>query len=177
MKRLTVLAIGAITAIGVLVPGASGHSNPAPASIAAVGPLHLVYPSSLHRRYFSSCSYAVTGDRSGACVHGVVLASYPLRPNPELGGSGATFKHSGVLFELYRSPRQQPVAVRTMPPRLSLADFHAVGRGMHRTGEQRGSFFRAKGGNYWAIAWIGKHAGKSDRDDLTGVIRSIQLVK
>ena len=160
-----------------LASGALAHSDFPPPAIASVGPLRVTYPSNLHRRYFSSCSYAVTGDRSGACVRGVVVASYPLKRNPELGGAGASFRSDGVLFDLYRSPRQQPVATRTVPPPLSLADFHAVVRGMHPTGEQREVFFQAKGANYWAVAWIGQQATKSERNDLTGVTGSIQLVK
>jgi len=178
MKRSTPLIAVAIGVFGALAGGAFAHSNPAPAAIAAVGPLRLVYPSdSLHSRYFSSCSYAVTGVHSGACVRGVVVASYPLKANPELGARGASFRPDGVLFELYRAPTQQPVATRKLPPPVSLADFHAVGRGMHATGEQRELFFRAKGANYWAIAWVGKHASKSNRADLSRLIRSMQLVK
>lgn len=177
MKRSTVFVAGAIVIFGVLAAGAFAHSNPVPPAIAAVGPLRVVYPGSMHRRYFSSCSYAVTGARSGACVRGVVVASYPLKRHPELGAPDASFRQDGVLFELYRAP-QQPVATRTLPPPpLSLTDFHVVGEGMHATDEQREGFFRAKGANYWAIVWIGKHASKSDRDDLTGVIGSIQVVK
>lgn len=178
VKRSTSLIAAAIAVFGVVTAGAFAHSNPAPPAIAAVGPLRVVYPSgSMQRRYFSSCSYAVTGVRSGACVRGVVVASYPLKTNPELGARGASFRSDGVLFELYRAPTQQPVATRTLPPSVSLADFHAVGRGMRANGEQRELFFRAKGANYWAIAWAGRHASKSDRDDLNSVIGSIQLVK
>jgi len=178
MKRSRVLIAGAIAVFGaVAASNALAHSNPAPPAIATVGRLRVVYPSSLHHRYFSSCSYAVTGVRGAACVRGVVLATYPLKANPELGGAGASFQRNGVLFELYRSPTQQPFASRTLPPPASLADFHAVERGTRGAGEQRELFFRARGVNYWAIAWVGEHANKSDREDLTGVIGSIQLVK
>lgn len=177
MKRSTSLIAGAIAVFCAFAAGAFAHSNPVPPAIAAVGPLRVVYPSSLHRRYFSSCSYAVTGIRSGACVRGVVVASYPLKPNPELTGTGASLPSNGILFELYRAPTQHPVATRKLLPPMSLSDFHAVGRGMRATGEQRELLFRAKGANYWAIAWVGKHASKSVRDALGGVIGSIQLVK
>jgi hypothetical protein len=60
---------------------------------------------------------------------------------------------------------------------VSVADLHAVGHGRRAAGEQRELFFRARGSNYWAIAWVGKDASKSDRDDLSGLIGSIQFVK
>lgn len=91
-------------------------------------------------------------------------------------GAGASFRSAGVLFELYRAPSQEAYVLGPKLP-LSLADFHAVGRGMRATGEQRELLFRAKSANYSAIAWIGTRASKSDRDDLTGVISSIQVAK
>jgi hypothetical protein len=126
----------------------------------------------MHRRYFSSCSYAVTGDRSGACVRGVVVASYPLNAKPELGAPGAHFPNEGVAFELYRSPRQRPYAPTALP--LSLGDFHVIGRGrLPRGQQQREVFFHANGANYWAMVWIGDHATKADRAALASLITSI----
>ncbi len=46
---------------------------------------------------------------------------------------------------------------------------------MHTNGEKRELFFRAKGANYWAIAWVGRQASKSNRDDLSYLIGSIQI--
>lgn len=175
MKGSTAFVFTAIAALGAFAAGAHAHANPAPAATASVGSLRFIYSGTLHRRYFSSCSYAVTGDRSEACVRGVVVASYPLRSSPELGAKGASFRSGGVLFELYRAPRRKPVATRALPPSLSLSDFHPARKGMHTNGEKRELFFRAKGANYWAIAWVGRQASKSNRDDLSYLIGSIQI--
>jgi hypothetical protein len=32
-----------------------------------------------------------------------------------------------------------------------------------------------KGANYWAMAWVGKRAAKSDRDALASVVGSIRF--
>lgn len=177
MKILTILGAAVVVASG-LAAGAFAGSSPPPVTV-SVGSLRLTFPSTLHHRYFSSCRYVVTGVRSGACVHGVVVASYPLKANPELGARGASFRSDGVTFELYRAARQQPLVVaprRSFP--LSLRDFHLVGdNGGPMAGHlaQWELFFRTNGANYWAIAWIGNRATKSERDDLTGVIGSIQV--
>jgi hypothetical protein len=180
VKRSTSLITGVLAVFGAVAAGAFAHSNPVPPALAAVGPLRIVYPSDLHRRYFSSCSYAATGIRSGACVRGVVVASYPLKPNPELGARDASFRSDGVLFELCRAPTQQPVATRNLPPPVSLADFHPVGKGMRATGEQRELFFRAKRGNYAGRSPGGHSGGPAavlapchhDRFDAESVSRS-----
>ncbi|MGH3009882.1 MAG: hypothetical protein ACRDLM_10835 [Gaiellaceae bacterium] len=142
----------------------------------SVSSLRLTFSSELHWRYFSSCSFAVTGARSGACVQGVVVASYRLKPNPELGGSGARFPSDGVAVELYRSPSQQAYVAGPALP-LRLADFHTVGRGIHQRGEQRQLAFRANSVNYWAIAWIGARSTHPERDDLGAVVGSIRVVQ
>jgi hypothetical protein len=117
----------------------------------------------------------VTGVR-GACEHGVVVASYPLKANPEIGAAGASFRSRGVVLELYRAPRQRPdVVASTVRPPLSLSDFHTVGMGIRPSTEQRELFFRVKGANYWAMAWVGKRAAKSDRDALASVVGSIRF--
>ena len=58
---------------------------------------------------------------------------------------------------------------------LSLSDFHFAGMGIRPSTEQQELFFRAQGANYWAIAWVGKRAGKSDRDALASVVASIRI--
>jgi hypothetical protein len=173
MKRLVVLAAAAFVASGLASGAVADLTGPPPVTV-TVGSLRVTYPSVLHGRYFSSCRFAVTGVRSGACVRGVVVASYRLKSNPELGEPGASFRADGVLFQLYRAPRQQAAAIPMVPPPLSLADFHAVGRGIRASTEQRELFFRAKGANYWAIAWIGKRATRLERNELSGAISSIQ---
>lgn len=112
----------------------------------------------------------------GACIHGVIVASYPLKPNPEMAAAGASFRSRGVALELYRAPWQGPdlIAPAVRPP-LSLSDFHFVGRGPHPSTEQQELFFSVDRVNYWAIAWVGKRAGKSDRDALVSVVASIRF--
>jgi hypothetical protein len=140
-----------------------------------VAAVRFVFPDRFDRRSFSSCRYEVTGVR-GTCVRGVVVASHPLRSNPEMGAAGASFRSGGVALELYRAPPQGPavVAATVLPP-LSLSDFHAVGRGIRPSTEQRELFFRAKGANYWAIAWLGKRASESDRNALASAVASIRI--
>jgi len=137
----------------------------------------LTRPERVARIVLGAAVAAALGLASGALAH----SDFPPPAIASVGPLRVTYpsnlRSDGVLFDLYRSPRQQPVATRTVPPPLSLADFHAVVRGMHPTGEQREVFFQAKGANYWAVAWIGQQATKSERNDLTGVTGSIQLVK
>lgn len=162
---------GSALAVGALVhTGAPSRSRSA--TVAAV---RFVFPDRFDRRYFSSCRYEVTGVR-GTCVRGVVVASYPLASDPEAGAAGASFRPGGVVFELYRAPPQGPEVIgsNVLPP-LSLSDFHTVGRGIRPSTEQRELFFHARGANYWAIAWLGSRAGKSDRDALASVVASIRL--
>jgi hypothetical protein len=175
VKRWGLIAVvgvaGSGLAVGALVRAGGGSTRPRSATVAAV---RFVFPGRFDRRYFSSCRYRVTGVR-GACVRGVVVASYPLTSNPELG-AGAPFRHGGVVLELYRAPGQGPnVIASTVLPPLSLSDFHFVGRGIRPSTEQSELFFRARGANYWAIAWVGKRAAKSDRGALASVVASIRI--
>jgi hypothetical protein len=175
MKRWGLLAAvgvaGAGVALGVLVHQVGGPTRSRSATVAAV---RFVFPDRFHRRYFSSCRYMVAGIR-GACVHGVVVASYPLRPNPELGAAGASFRSRGVALELYRAPWQGPDIASTLRPPVSLADFHFVGRGPRPSTEQRELFFSVRRANYWAIAWVGNRAAESDRGALASVVASIRI--
>jgi hypothetical protein len=143
-----------------------GPSIPVPRK-AAVGDLRLGYPlHGFHRAYFRSSDPAVTGGH-GIHVHGVVVASYPLKANPEIGGSGESIRQDGVFFELYRAPRhvkgQVPLSVN-FP--LSYLDFPA------------GSlFFAANGHNYQGIALVGKHASETDKAGIVALIASIHVKK
>ena len=174
MKRWGLIAALGVAGAG-LSAGALVHGGSTPSRSATIAAVRFVFPRRFHRRYFSSCRYMVTGVR-GACVRGVVVASYPLAPNPEGGAAGASFRHGGVLLELYRAPSQGPdVIARTVLPPLSLSDLRTVGRGPRPSTEQRELFFRAKGANYWAIAWLGKRASESDRNALASAVASIRI--
>jgi hypothetical protein len=180
MKRFGVLLAATVVAAGLAVDAlARADGDPTGPGSATVGALHLAYPGHFDRRNFSSCSSAVTGVQNDVCVRGVVVASYHLKPNPELGGAGASFRSDGVVFELYRAPRQQPLVVApTHALPLSLRDFHLVGdNGGLVAGRlvQWELLFRARGVNYWMIALLGKRAAKSDRAGIASVIASIRV--
>lgn len=163
---------GAGLAVWALVHAGGG---PTPSRSATVAAVRFVFPRRFDRRYFSSCRYLVTGVR-GTCIRVVVVASYPLRPNPEGGAAGASFRHGGVLLELYRAPWQGPnvIAPAVQPP-VSLADFRAVGRGIRPSTQQRELFFSVRRANNLAIAWVGSRAAKSDREALASVVASIRV--
>jgi hypothetical protein len=170
---LAVAVAGSGLVAGVLLHTGGGSTHSRSATVAAV---RFVFPQRFDRRYFSSCRYMVTGVH-GTCVRGVVVASYPLRPNPEIGAAGASFRSGGIALELYRAPSQGPeVIAQTVLPPLSLSALHFAGMGRPRPStQQRELFFRAKGANYWAIAWVGNRAAKSDRDALASVVASIRI--
>ena len=176
MKRWGLLAAVGVAGSG-LVAGVLLHAGgrSTRSRSATVAEVRFDVPRRFGRRYFSSCRYMVTGVR-GTCVRGVVVASYPLRPDPEIAAAGASFRSAGVALELYRVPWQGPdVIAPTIQPPMSLADFHSVSRGIRPSTEQRELFFSVKGANYWAIAWVGSRAAKSDRDALASVVASIRI--
>jgi hypothetical protein len=141
-----------------------GPQIPVPRS-AIVDDLRLGFPlHGFHRRYFSSSNPAVTGGH-GLHVHGVVVASYPLKANPELGASGSTFRQDGVLFELYRAPQHVPGQVaQTVTFPLSYLEFPGGPL-----------FFQVNGHNYQAIALVGKHPSAADRAGIVALIASIHV--
>ena len=175
MRRWVLVAVVGVAGAGLavaLVHVGGGSTTSRSATVAAV---RFVFPDRFHRRYFSSCRYMVTGVHGG-CVRGVVVASYPLRPNPEGGAAGASFRHGGVLLELYRAPWQGPnVIAPTIQPPVSLSAFHFAGMGERPSTEQRELFFSVRRVNYWAIAWVGSRAAKPDRDALASVVASIRI--
>jgi hypothetical protein len=128
------------------------------------GDLRFNYPlHGYHRSFFTSSSSAVTGGH-GFPVHGVVVASYPLKADPEVGGEGETFTPNDVLFELYRVPRNAPGQVTqntTLP--LTYLDFP--------DGSLR---FAVNGHTYQAYALVGKNASDSERAVIASLIGSIR---
>jgi len=116
---------------------------------AGVGAVQFNYPLHYHRRRFAT---------QGGRMHGVVVASYPLRRHPQLGGSGETLRQNGVFFELYEAPRGLPLAPKKEFP-MTIFDLSTV-KSLTRTAttEQGGVRFSVNGRNYRAIVWVGKRA-------------------
>jgi hypothetical protein len=181
-KRARALRVGIVlpaAAVICLVGGAVFFTRPfvvvgaagGPTKSARVDDVRFDYPLDYHVRSFSTSDPAITGVR-GTRVHGVVVASYPLKPHPEVSGldarvgaSGAALRPDGVLFELYRAPRQQPGHVpRPVALPLTVPDFD---NGL--------LFFRANGHNYWAIVWVGKNVTAADRSAINSLIVSVDL--
>lgn len=141
----------------------------APTISTGVDDVRFDYPLAYHHRSFSTSDPAITGVHN-VRVRGVVVASYPLKPhpevsglNPQIGASGASLRPDGVLFELYRAPRRQPGHVpRPVTFPLSVPDFT---RGL--------LFFSATGHNYWAIVWVGNNVKPADRTAIVNLIDSI----
>lgn len=130
----------------------------------SVGDLRFDYPRHFYKRHFSTTDPAVT-DAHGIRVRGIVVASYPLKPNPELNASGARFPDNGAFFELFRAPASQPghIAQRVTFP-LSLA--YPFVNGL--------LFFKVNGHSYWAIAYLGKNASITKRAALTELVASLR---
>jgi hypothetical protein len=165
-------------AVVVLAASASARTNLS----GHVSEVQFTYPRRYHLRRFTICGFAVTGDRKGGCDRGVVIASYPLKALPEIGGSGARFSSKGVALELYRPPADNGVAnVKLGKRRLSLWQFNAADDGLNLPGrkppppEQWGAWFRVNGASYWAIAWVGTNAKRADRATLAALINSVHV--
>jgi hypothetical protein len=194
-RRLLLVAVAALIAGGAAGAafalrspngprGPSGVSLSGPAGGGSasghVSDLEFAYPRRYYARPFENCSFAVTGDRNGGCDRGVVIASYPLKPQPEIGGAGAHFSGKGVALELSRTPFGQTHAnVKLGDRRLSLWQFNAADESYQPPGtkrlppEQWGAWFRVDGASYWAIAWVGDNAKKVDRALLSALINSV----
>jgi hypothetical protein len=174
------LALPILVLVGVVAAGcASGTKAPALAS-GHVADLQFTSPPGYRARPFTSCSAPVTGDRNGGCDRGVVIASYPLRSQPEIGGPGARFSARGVALELYRAPAGQGLAdVKLGARRLWQWQFEAADDGIHLSGQKQpppqqwGAWFRVNGASYWAIAWVGNNATKTDRAKLAALVDSV----
>jgi hypothetical protein len=191
---LAVLLAGAAAGVAFAMHSPNGSGGPPSQGLPSgssttgfssghVADLQFTYPRRFHLRRFATCSSAITGDRNGGCERGVVIASYPLEPQPEIGGSGAHFSARGVALELYRPPADNGVAnVRLGDRRLSLWQFTAAGEGLGLPGrkpqapEQWGAWFRVNGASYWAIAWVGDNAKRVDRTTLAALITSVHAL-
>lgn len=167
----------ALLACAIAAVACGGGAKPRQA--ATLGPLRVSHPASFDRRY-PSCKYTTTYTIPGGwglCVGGVVVASFALGPQPEVPSAVAS--PSGVAFRLYRAPGPKPVVVApAVRFPLSLADFSP------RCGlpgepcppaQQNKLFFRVKGRNYWAIAWIGPDSSKRLRAALDSIISSLRV--
>ena len=171
-----------IAAVCSAAVAGSALAAPPARHIASIGALHLSYPARFDRRSVTSCEYRFTGVH-GSCVRSLFIASRPLPAAPER--PGWQFRTSEVAFELYRAPVQRSggkniVATSYSFP-LSLDDFHIVGRGLRPLGgrkprpdSQLELFFRARGHNYWAIAWISAGVGRPDRSALASIVASVE---
>jgi hypothetical protein len=156
--------LGAVAFSGTVGP----FAFPGPAAV--VGDVRFAYPPKYHRRYFATSSPAVTGVH-GVRVHGVVVASYPLKRHPEVGGSGEVLRSDGFFFELYQAPRHGHHLGTTTQLPLILSDFVPL---MKTDRIERGAaFFHLHGRNYQAILWVGKHAPKAELLRIEYIIDSI----
>lgn len=180
MRRLAAaIAVGATL---VLIAGSCGGAThvtaPLQVATARVSGLELAYPTAFHIRPFSSCNRDVTGDTHGACIHGVVVASYALKSQPERRG----FRKKGVAFELYRSPSDQGRANIALGDRsLALWPFSPNMRtqligATASPPEQYSAWVRVHGASYWAIAWVSTHATTGERHALARLIKSVHAV-
>lgn len=179
-------AVAAAALVGA-VAGAIAFSGPVPrfvfgfaggnggANAAVVGHLRFNYPLNFQHRYFSTTNHAVT-DARHIRVHGVVVANYRLKRNPELHGSGARFPASGVFFELFQAPRRHHhlAPVRGFP--LTIFDLPDIKR-LPPAREQGGTFFSANGRNYRVILWVGPNAPKSAQLSAEQIVTTIEVSK
>jgi hypothetical protein len=175
-----------VVAVGFAALGAvafAGRVGPFPFPLSAggwtnsvgVGHVRVRYPPEYHRRYFKTSDHAVTGVH-GVRVRGVVIASYPLRPRPELGGKGEVLRANGLFFELYQLPRRQKHPAPTRPFPLTIYDFPDIEELRNTPAlEQGGVAFNVKGRDYRAILWVGKLASRDARVTIDGIVDSIRV--
>jgi hypothetical protein len=184
VRRFSVLSTAvAFAAIGAVA--FAGNVGPfyAPISLgvnwtnhAAVGGLRVLYPPDYQLRRFATTNHAITG-LHGVRVRGVVVASYPLKRNPEIGGSGQFLRADGVFMEVYQAPhrRHHLAPAKTLP--LTIFDLNTVRSLLNtETTEQGGLLFSVNGRDYKVILWVGKHAPKSALLTVDNLIGSIQTL-
>jgi hypothetical protein len=168
-------AVGAVAFSGKVGYFSGSSIAGVPNDAAFVGDLRVDFPRPYHRRYFATTSHAITGTHN-VRVHGVVVASYPLRRRPEIGARGQRLRSDGLFFELYQVPRgrHQPPAAKKPP--LTIFDFPAIpGLKSPPTTEQGEVLFSANGRNYRAILWIGKFAPKDTLLAIDDIVASIRI--
>lgn len=134
--------------------------------LARVGDVRFNYPLGYHRRFFATKS----GPRGG-----VVVASFPLKKHPQLGGRGQRLRQDGVFFELFETPRGHRLAPKREFP-MTIFDLSTVkSLTSTETTEQGGVFFSVNGRTYRAIIWVGKHAPKKALIVVDELILSIRI--
>jgi hypothetical protein len=167
------LAVGVVAFAGhvprFVFPGFAGGG----ANAAVVGGLRLNYPLDFQARYFSTTNHAVTATHH-VRVHGIAIANYRLRRNPELHGSGLRFPASGVFFELYEAPRQRHHAapVRGFP--LTIFDLPDI-VGLPPAREQGATSFSVNGRSYRVILWVGPQASKTAQVAAEQIVTTIRV--
>jgi hypothetical protein len=160
--------VAAVVGLAVGVVAFAGHvprfvfsefaGEPGGSNAAIVGGLRFNYPFSFRQRNFSTTNHTITATRH-VRVHGVVIANYRLKRNPELHGNGVRFPSNGVFFELYEAPRSKNHAapVRGFP--LTIFDLPDL-PGLPPAREQGATSFSANGRSYRVILWVGPNAPK-----------------
>jgi hypothetical protein len=154
-------------------PGSIVAGHTVPNAAAFVGDLRILYPRTLHHRYFDTSDSKVTGGR-GIRWRGVVVASYRLKKSPELGSPGMRYRPDGIFFELYESTRPDHRLAPAKKFPLTIFDFPAM-RGLKSpaTTEQGAVYFSVRGRNYRAILWLGKFAPSGSDLVIDNIVASI----
>jgi hypothetical protein len=177
--RLAVPAIALVAAVFGAIAftrplGSFFYQSPNPFPLSArVGAVRVSYPTNFRRRYFESSKPAITLAR-GTRVHGVVIASYPLKRAPELGGSGQRFRPDGVFLELYKAPGRGANLAPVKPFPLTIFDLPDIA-GLPGAREQGGTTFSAKGRNYRVILWVGPKAPKEAQLAAEQIVTTIRV--
>jgi hypothetical protein len=177
------VAAAAVVGLAVGVIAFAGHvprfvfsefaGEPGGANAALVGGLRFNYPLSFKGRYFSTTNHAITATHH-VRVHGVVVANYRLKRNPELHGSGVRFPADGVFFELYEAPRRKDhvAPVRGFP--LTIFDLPDI-PGLPAAREQGATSFSANGRSYRVILWVGPQAPKAAQLAAEQIVTTIHI--
>jgi hypothetical protein len=168
------VVIGIVVITRPFPPGYQGYKGPGPdllniplPRLARIGDVQFNYPLRYHHRYYSTPIRKTHG--------GVVVASYPLKRNPQLGASGQKLQQNGVFFELYELPRGGKVAPKPQFPMtiFNLSTVQSLTK--TETKEQGGVTFSVNGRNYRAIVWAGAKIPKDALIEIDEIILSIRI--